>query len=67
MPMPNKRRIFSSQLPPTPVTPELRDLVAEYADKNHLPLVEVTRRALNQFFAAVRKAEEKAAAKGEKR
>jgi hypothetical protein len=49
--MPNYSGIrFTAQLPPTPVTPEMREKVIDYAQKNGLSLSEIQRRALSLFF-----------------
>lgn len=40
-----------AKLPPTPCTPEMRDQVVAFADRERIAIAEVQRQALTLFFA----------------
>lgn len=46
------RARHTENLPPTPVPPEVRQAVVDYADKNRVSMSEVVRRALSLFLSA---------------
>lgn len=48
--MRTKKRKLSSQLPPTPVTPEMREQVIKYATSRGVSVAEIQREALAIFL-----------------
>lgn len=48
--MRTKKRKLSSQLPPTPVTPEMREQVVNYAAVKGVSVAEIQREALTIFL-----------------